>query len=229
VKYGVTTGLTIGNLYHSGVHVRFIDHDMKLPDSSRSAIMCDQIEIQNFPQGQFFECGDSGSFVFCINPDKTLSCLGMAVGFTLPHKTCLVTPIGRILNSLCPGARLRPCGSSATSAQHPSSTAIQQQAAGDGAVSQQTLQSMLGDMMMNMQLYFQTSLQDVQRNMETNFQTSLHNVERNVESVQSSVQNVNRNLQRVETNFQSSIQRLQTEVQTLQNPIRQTEDSGSHT
>ncbi|XP_056013652.1 uncharacterized protein LOC130052524 [Ostrea edulis] len=54
VKYGGETGLTIGHLYHSSTHIRFINHDLKLPDNSRSAIMCDQIEIQNFPQRQFF-------------------------------------------------------------------------------------------------------------------------------------------------------------------------------
>jgi hypothetical protein len=229
VKYGVTTGLTIGNLYHSGVHVRFIDHDLKLPDSARTAIMCDQIEIQNFPQGQFFKCGDSGSFVFCINPDKTLSCLGMAIGLT-SHKTCLVTPITRILDSLCRGASLRPCSSSGISTQHSDS---------GSAVSQQTLQSMLGDMMVKMQTRFQTSLQDVQRNFETSLQTSLQNVERNVESAQASLQtnfqvslqSVERNfqasLQRTERNFQSAIQSMQTGVQKPQTHIQQSEDSRS--
>ncbi|XP_056007405.1 uncharacterized protein LOC125666233 [Ostrea edulis] len=194
VKYGAVTGFTIGNLYSNRVHARFVQESLNLPGNLHYAVMCDQIEIQNLPQGQFFKVGDSGSFVFCINPDKTLSCLGMAVGLST-RNSCLVTPIGRILENICPRARLKPCGSSGTSSQHPSNTNIQQQST-DTASSHATLHSILGEMMMTMQ-----------RNIETSFQTSLQNVERNVASVQASLQNV------------------QTEVRTLQSQVQQIKDS----
>ncbi|XP_056007394.1 uncharacterized protein LOC125666144 isoform X4 [Ostrea edulis] len=202
VKYGAVTGFTIGNLYHSPVHVRFVQENLNLPGNLHSAVMCDQIEIQNLPQGQFFKVGDSGSFVFCINPDKTLSCLGMAVGLST-RESCLVTPIGRILDNLCPGARLKSCGSSGTSSLHSSNTHLKQQSS-DTVSSHAALQSILGEMMITMQSNFHASLQDVQRNIETNFQSSLQNVERN---------------------FQVSLQNVQREVQTLQSQVKQTEDS----
>ncbi|XP_056007396.1 uncharacterized protein LOC125665437 isoform X2 [Ostrea edulis] len=201
VKYGAVTGFTIGNLYHSHAHVRFVQESLKLPGDLHCAVMCDQIEIQNLPHGQFFVCGDSGSFVFCINPDKTLSCLGMAVGVST-RESCLVTPIDRILDNLrsvCPSPRLKPC-----------SSLIQQTRT--NAPPQATLDRILAAIG-----NFQTSLQNV----ETNFQTSLQNVERNVESVQASLQNVERNV----ANFQASLQNVQTEVQTLQSHVKQTEDS----
>jgi hypothetical protein len=197
VKYGAKTGFTIGNLYHSPVHVRFVQESLKLPGNSHCAVMCDQIEIQNLPQGDFFELGDSGSFVFCINPDKSLSCLGMAVGLST-RSTCLVTPIDRILQTLCPGGRLRSCAPSGASSQHPPSTHIQQQS-NDVTNTQATLQGILGELM-KMRSDFQASLQ----NTETNFQTSLQNYA---------------------TNVQASLQNVQTEMRTLQGQVQQMENS----
>ncbi|XP_062610410.1 uncharacterized protein LOC134272176 [Saccostrea cucullata] len=95
VKYGSKTRFTIGNLYFNGAHIRFVDDTGNLPDNT-VAVMCNQIEIQSLPHGTFFEPGDSGAFVFCINPDKTLSCLGMAIGSTTKG-SCFVTPMTRIL------------------------------------------------------------------------------------------------------------------------------------
>ncbi|XP_056006936.1 uncharacterized protein LOC130050717 [Ostrea edulis] len=224
VKYGVETGLTIGDLYHSGVHVRLISDTLKLPDSSRSAIMCDQIEIQNFPQGQFFECGDSGSFVFCINPDKILSCLGMAVGLSLPQKTCLVTPIDRILRSVCPpGSCLKPCSSlfDQNRTNTPPQATLDMILAAIGNF-QTSLQSV--------ETNFQASLQTVERNVERNFQTSLQNVETNFQaSLQNAERNLQASLQSTETNFQASLQNVQTEVRTLQSQVQQTEYSKTRT
>ncbi|XP_056007785.1 uncharacterized protein LOC125666670 isoform X2 [Ostrea edulis] len=201
VKYGAVTGFTIGNLYHSPVHVRFVQESLNLPGNLHSAIMCDQIEIRNLPHGQFFVCGDSGSFVFCINPDKTLSCLGMAVGLT-SRESCLVTPIGRILENICPGARLKQCGSSRTSSQHPPSTHTQQQS-NDTATSHATLQLTLGEMK-KMLSDFQSSLQNVEKNVERNSQT-LYNVETNLQNVQREVRTLHSQVhQNEDTKTQSS-------------------------
>ncbi|XP_062570146.1 uncharacterized protein LOC134232216 [Saccostrea cucullata] len=109
VKYGSTTGFTIGNLYPNEVHINFVSENGDLPDKTQS-VMYHQIEIQSLPHGTFFKPGDSGSFVFCINQDKTLSCLGMAIGSTTKG-SCLVTPMVRILRSFdcCKTESLKPC------------------------------------------------------------------------------------------------------------------------
>ncbi|XP_061195645.1 uncharacterized protein LOC133203864 [Saccostrea echinata] len=107
VKFGATTGFTIGQLYVESVHVRIMNESMSFPNTNYCAVMCNQIEIQNMPQGEFFSLGDSGSFVFCINPDKTLSCIGMAIGLSA-RGTCLVTPIDSILQSFGLPSALKP-------------------------------------------------------------------------------------------------------------------------
>ncbi|XP_061193734.1 uncharacterized protein LOC133201963 [Saccostrea echinata] len=105
VKYGATTGLTLGCLFNECMHVRINYEDkLKLSDilgSSNSPcdiVVYNQMEIESL-RGQFFELGDSGSFVFCINQDDTISCIGMAIGYT-SRGACLVTPIENVLKSL---------------------------------------------------------------------------------------------------------------------------------
>ncbi|XP_062588700.1 uncharacterized protein LOC134250360 [Saccostrea cucullata] len=103
VKYGVTTGLTLGCLFNECMHVRINSDNLTLPDilgstNPRNITVYNQMEIEGL-RGQFFDLGDSGSFVFCINQDETLSCIGMAIGYT-SRGTCLVTPIENVLKSL---------------------------------------------------------------------------------------------------------------------------------
>ncbi|XP_062598499.1 uncharacterized protein LOC134259920 [Saccostrea cucullata] len=108
IKFGASTGFTIGDLYFNRVHARFMNQHISFYGTDIGPIMCNQIEIRNLPQGDFFSMGDSGSFVFCINPNKTLSCIGMAIGLS-PSGSCLVTPIDRILQSFGLPQTLESC------------------------------------------------------------------------------------------------------------------------
>ncbi|XP_061193685.1 uncharacterized protein LOC133201909 [Saccostrea echinata] len=103
VKYGATTGLTLGCLFNECMHVRINSDNLNLSDilgssDPRHVTVYNQMEIESL-RGQFFDLGDSGSFVFCINQDEILSCIGMAIGYT-SRGTCLVTPIENVLKSL---------------------------------------------------------------------------------------------------------------------------------
>ncbi|XP_062608453.1 uncharacterized protein LOC134270277 [Saccostrea cucullata] len=103
VKYGVTTGFTLGCLFNECMHVRIQSENLTLPDflgssHPRNITVYNQMEIEGI-RGKFFDLGDSGSFVFCINQDETLSCIGMAIALT-SRGTCLVTPIENVLKSL---------------------------------------------------------------------------------------------------------------------------------
>ncbi|XP_062596547.1 uncharacterized protein LOC134257998, partial [Saccostrea cucullata] len=192
IKYGSKTGFTIGSLYYNGAHIRFVDDTGELPDKT-PVHMCNQIEIQSLPHGMFFEPGDSGSFVFCINPDKTLSCIGMAIGSTTKG-SCFVTPMTRILDSFGLPHRLKPCTSLAsmnnpkTSEKPPNSDLLLQRNA--GGMSEVNLGTILLELKMSM-TNMQTSLTDLrneQKNLRSSFQTEVEHLKREVQEIKEEYQ-----------------------------------------
>ncbi|XP_062596546.1 uncharacterized protein LOC134257997 [Saccostrea cucullata] len=215
VKYGSKTRFTIGNLYFNGAHIRFVDDTGNLPDNT-IAVMCNQIEIQSLPHGTFFEPGDSGAFVFCINPDKKLSCIGMAIGSTTKG-TCFVTPMTRILDSfglphiLKPGPSISSENTSRSSG-NPSSSHLSQQS---NASSELGLEAIL--------LKLQMSITDVQ-NQQRNIQSSLHSVQIEVGNLKTEVGNLKTEVQAEFGNLRTEVQRevgnLRTEVQVENENLR---------
>ncbi|XP_062615999.1 uncharacterized protein LOC134277689 [Saccostrea cucullata] len=205
VKYGSKTKFTIGNLYINGVHIRFVDDTGNLPDNT-IAVMCNQIEIQSLPHGTFFEPGDSGAFVFCINPEKTLSCLGMAIGSTTKG-SCFVTPMTRILDSfrlphiLKPGPLLSS-ENIARASENPLSAQISQQ---NNASSELSLEAIL--------LQMQLSITDIQ-NRQTNFQSSLNSVQKDVGKLRKEVQAEVGNLRRQVGYLKSQVKEMKRGLQT---------------
>jgi len=69
--------------------------------------MKSQLEIKKTDALQpFNEKGDSGSAVFAVNEDKSLECIGMAIG-CMSNRNAVVTPIKDILTTLGPGVELK--------------------------------------------------------------------------------------------------------------------------
>lgn len=100
VKCGSVTGLTHGLLALDGGIFRLENRELRLPGlrgqlSQERIIMYLVESINNLP---FFYLGDSGSLVFMHDDDKSLKCIGMAVGMTT-HGGCIVTPIEAILKA----------------------------------------------------------------------------------------------------------------------------------
>ncbi|XP_062578316.1 uncharacterized protein LOC134240240 [Saccostrea cucullata] len=180
IKYGSKTGFTIGNLYFNGSHIRFVDDIGELPDKT-PVHMCNQIEIQSLPHGTFFEPGDSGSFVFCINPDKTLSCIGMAIGSTTKG-SCFVTPMTRILDSFGLPHRLKPC-SPLASMNNPKESEYHS----NPELTQSNVSSMPGDNLKTILLELKLSMTNMQTTLTT-MQTSITELQNQQRDNQSSVQ-----------------------------------------
>ncbi|XP_062596794.1 uncharacterized protein LOC134258282 [Saccostrea cucullata] len=181
IKYGSQTRFTIGNFYFDRVHIRFLNNTLDLPGRNGFATMYNQIEIQSLPHGTFFEAGDSGAFVFCINVDKTLSCLGMAIGSST-RGSCLVTPMTRILDSFSLPHSLKPC-----SAFNPTNTS-------QGSQSEQQNNASAGVDLGTILLNLQTSI--------TNIQTELGNFR---SEVQSEVGNLSAQVQEIKDRFQTKL------------------------
>ncbi|XP_061193967.1 uncharacterized protein LOC133202208 [Saccostrea echinata] len=213
VKYGSKTGFTIGNLYFNGSHIRFVDDIGELPDKT-PVCMCNQIEIQSLPHGTFFEPGDSGAFVFCINPDKTLSCIGMAIGST-SKGSCLVTPMVRILDSFGLPHNLKPCspfvsGNNPRASENPLNLAQERNASSEVDLEKILLELQLSIMSM------QTSITDVQ-NQQRGIQSSLHNVQTGVRNLNDKFQ---REIRILRTQFQTETENLRTEVGNFRNQVQ---------
>ncbi|KAJ8304335.1 hypothetical protein KUTeg_017918 [Tegillarca granosa] len=106
IKFGAESGLTIGSLNLCETHVRMENRDLVLKDyfhgtnTEKKFIMYHQYEVFSSRNTPFFVPGDSGAFVFMTVDKRTndLQCIGMAIGQT-SHITCLVTPIGALLES----------------------------------------------------------------------------------------------------------------------------------
>ncbi|XP_061193695.1 uncharacterized protein LOC133201923 [Saccostrea echinata] len=164
IKYGSETRFTIGNFYFDRVHIRFANQTLDLPDQNGFATMYNQIEIQSLPHGTFFKPGDSGAFVFCINPDKTLSCLGMAIGSSTKG-SCLVTPMVRILDSFELPHRLKPCspfvsGDNARVSEDPTSSQLADQSHDPSAFNLEAI-------LLNFQKNIQKSMADMKNALQT--------------------------------------------------------------
>ncbi|XP_062591064.1 uncharacterized protein LOC134252577, partial [Saccostrea cucullata] len=222
VKYGSKTKFTIGNLYFNGAHIRFVDDTGYLPDKT-IAVMCNQIEIQSLPHGTFFEPGDSGAFVFCINPDKTLSCIGMAIGSTTKG-SCFVTPMTRILDSFGRPHRLKPCSpltsvNTSTVSDNPLSSELASQ-------SNATSDINLGEILLKLQTSItgmQSSISDVQ-NQQRNIQSSLQSMQTDVGNLKTEVGNLKTEVQAEFGNLRTDVQRevgnLRMEVQVENENLR---------
>nr|XP_022297344.1 uncharacterized protein LOC111106812 isoform X2 [Crassostrea virginica] len=100
VKCGSVTGLTHGLLALDGGIFRLENRELRLPGqlSQERIIMYRQYLVESINNLQFFDLGDSGSLVFMHDDDKSLKCIGMAVGMTT-HGGCIVTPIEAILKA----------------------------------------------------------------------------------------------------------------------------------
>jgi len=98
VKFGSTTGLTIGSFVLDGAHVLIKEQQFDINDQPTYVfrgmyeIRCD---IENAMRD-----GDSGSGVFLIDRDEdTLHCIGIAIGRT-DYGSTIVEPIGQVLDAL---------------------------------------------------------------------------------------------------------------------------------
>lgn len=103
VKCGSVTGLTHGLLALDGGIFRLENGELRLPGllgqlCQKRIIMYRQYLVESINNLQFFNLGDSGSLVFMHDDDKSLKCIGMAVGMTT-HGGCIVTPIEAILKA----------------------------------------------------------------------------------------------------------------------------------
>lgn len=103
VKCGSVTGLTHGLLALDGGIFRLENRELRLPGLrgqlfQKRIIMYRQYLVESINNLQFFDLGDSGSLVFMLDDDKSLKCIGMAVGMTT-HGGCIVTPIEAILEA----------------------------------------------------------------------------------------------------------------------------------
>ncbi|XP_061193842.1 uncharacterized protein LOC133202077 [Saccostrea echinata] len=219
IKYGSKTGFTIGSLYFNGAHIRFVNETGELPDKT-PVHMCNQIEIQSLPHGIFFEPGDSGAFVFCINPDKTLSCIGMAIGST-SKGSCFVTPMVRILDSfglrreLKPSSSLVASGNNPIASGNPSKSELAQQS---NASSEVNLEQILLKLQMSV-TSMQTSITDVQ-NQQRSIQSSLNNVQTDVKSLKETNEKFQTEIGTLRTQFQTETENLRTEVGNLRSQVQ---------
>ncbi|XP_062578852.1 uncharacterized protein LOC134240788 [Saccostrea cucullata] len=212
IKYGSQSGFTIGNLYFDGAHIRFLNESLGLPDQINIVSMYNQIEIQSLPHGAFFEVGDSGAFVFCINPDKTLSCLGMAIGLTT-RGSCLVTPMVRILDSFGLPHTLKPCSSfcprnNSSGSQDPTGSQSEQQ--NNNASSSVDLGAIL--------LNLQTSI--------TSMQSSIMGVQNQQTSIQTSLQSVQAEVGNLKAQVQADVWDLKAQIQELKDEIHTNSSTG---
>lgn len=106
VKSGHITGFTKGMLGLEGAAVRWINDLIYLDNlsSQRSIMFYKQLEIQRVGEKPFADQGDSGAFVFQLDPaqkedeDHMLHCICMVVGGTSAGYT-IATPIEPILGT----------------------------------------------------------------------------------------------------------------------------------
>ncbi|XP_061193827.1 uncharacterized protein LOC133202060 [Saccostrea echinata] len=215
IKYGSETRFTIGSLFFDQVHIRFVNQTLDLPDQNGCATMYNQIEIQSLPHGTFFKPGDSGAFVFCINPDKTLSCLGMAIGSTTKG-SCLVTPMVRILDSFELPRRLKPCspfvsGGNARVSEDPTSSQLADQSHDPSAVNLEAI-------LLNFQKNIQKSMADMKNALQTEIGNLRTEVRETNEKIQTEVENL-------KTKVGESPMQDRAEVGNLKAQIKETKDN----
>ena len=100
IKCGAVTGLTIGFPEMDSAVLRLENAELHLPDHDPSTriVFYQQHVVRSTKDIEFFEMGDSGSFVF-VREKGELSCFGMAIG-KLTDGGCIVTPIHEIMKSL---------------------------------------------------------------------------------------------------------------------------------
>ena len=103
VKCGTITGLTHGLLAVDGGIFRLENQELRLAglqgqNFPERITMYGQYLVEFIKNHEFFDLGDSGSLVFMHDEDKSLKCVGMAVGKT-SHGGCIVTPIEAILEA----------------------------------------------------------------------------------------------------------------------------------
>lgn len=103
VKCGTITGLTHGLLAVDGGIFRLENQELRLASLQgqnfpERITMYGQYLVEFIKNHEFFDLGDSGSLVFMHDEDKSLKCVGMAVGKT-SHGGCIVTPIEAILEA----------------------------------------------------------------------------------------------------------------------------------
>ena len=79
--------------------LRLENAELHLPDHDPSTriVFYQQHVVRSTKDIEFFEMGDSGSFVF-VREKGQLSCFGMAIG-KLTDGGCIVTPIHEIMKS----------------------------------------------------------------------------------------------------------------------------------
>jgi len=106
IKAGSETHLTRGLPVAYGIQVRPLSTSLGIPRMRKTYPMKGQIEIASLDGHASFQLGDSGSAVFTVKQDRTLECIGMAIGYTT-YNSVIVTPIQSILDALAPGVRLK--------------------------------------------------------------------------------------------------------------------------
>jgi hypothetical protein len=104
IKCGASSGLTRGILHLNGAAARYRHPDIFDKPSQRGYVYHSQLEISGTPYKPFSMAGDSGAFVYQIDPPENsdkhdeLLCIGMVVGGT-SYGCTWVTPIKPILKA----------------------------------------------------------------------------------------------------------------------------------
>ena len=102
VKYGCGSGLTSSHVRLNGMHARVYHDSLAFKrrvggvDRIKQFMLYNQYEVHSSTRQPFCEPGDSGSFVFKVNGNSELECIGMVVGIS-SYGSCMMTSIKDIL------------------------------------------------------------------------------------------------------------------------------------
>ena len=132
VKYGSESKFTTGTLQLNETHVRLENISLAIEEGygqqdmtvSNAFLMYGQYEVKPRSEEPFAVAGDSGSLVLMLrnNCENDLVCIGMVIGIST-HGSCIVTPIGNVLDALNPPLRLTRFENSSLMAPRASSSA----------------------------------------------------------------------------------------------------------
>jgi len=106
VKFGSKTHMTRGLLTVKGVQVKPMEVHFGHPRLQMPYTFINQMQVEGLGHQAFFQSGDSGSAVFLVKEDRSLECIGIAIGCTSNYDA-IVTPIRPILEALGPNLNLK--------------------------------------------------------------------------------------------------------------------------